>query len=498
LFRRSGVQVFGCSGVRAGGWADRTVCPGLWKFRFSLALLLLSLGHPGWADLAALQAGIDTATESVRRHAFVGVLVRSLTRGDTLYQRDAERVFVPASNQKLLTSATALERLGPDYRFVTRVLATGEMSADGTLHGDLVLQGGGDPILSTADLADLARQVAGSGIRRVQGALRADESRFDANPRGRGWSAGDEFDYSNQISALSLNRNRVTVRVAPEARPGRPAAVTLEPATTYLRITSRCITGPAGATGSVSISRARDRNEVTIRGVVPAGHAPVVDTVTVEQPALYTASVFRDALEDAGMVFTGPTLWLRAPFGARSVVEHSSPPLAEILPLLNKPSDNFIAEMLLQAIGAERRGYGTTAAGAAEVRAFLSETVMDATPVVVSDGSGLSRMDLVSPTTICGLLEFMSRHRDAEVFRRSLPIAGVDGTLGRRMRNTSAANNAHAKTGTLTHVTALSGYVTAANGETLVFSVMTNNYPGAPTPKAMEDEVCQALSEFSR
>jgi D-alanyl-D-alanine carboxypeptidase/D-alanyl-D-alanine-endopeptidase (penicillin-binding protein 4) len=461
-------------------------------------VIALSLGRPCRADVASLQTGIDAATESVRRHAFVGVLVRSLTRGDTLYQRDAERVFVPASNQKLLTSATALDRLGAEYRFVTRVLATGETSADGTLHGDLVLQGSGDPILSTADLADLARQVAAAGVRRVTGSLRADESRFDANPRSRGWSAGDEFDYSNQISALSLNRNRVRVRVAPGDRPGRLAAITLEPPTSYVRVVNRCVTGPSGGTARVIFQRARDRNEVTVSGSVPAGGGAVADYVTVEQPALYAANVFRDALRDAGSEIVGPTVWLRAPFGARPLAAHSSPPLAEILPLLNKPSDNFIAEMLLQGLGAERQGTGTTSAGAAEVRAFLRDTVMDGNPVVVSDGSGLSRMDLVSPATLCGLLEFMSRHRDADVFRRSLPIAGVDGTLGRRMRNTPAANNAHAKTGTLTHVSALSGYVTAANGETLVFSLMTNNYPGAPTPKGMEDDVCRALAEFSR
>jgi PBP4 family serine-type D-alanyl-D-alanine carboxypeptidase len=158
--------------------------------------------------------------------------------------------------------------------------------------------------------------------------------------------------------------------------------------------------------------------------------------------------------------------------------------------------------MLLKTIGAERREAGTAAAGGAEVAAFLREAELDVVPSVISDGSGLSRMNLVSPQLICSLLEYMSRHRDAETYRRSLPIAGVDGTLRRRMLDTPAANNARAKTGTLSHVTALSGYVRARNGELLVFSVMTNNYPAYPAlaspPKEMENEVCKALAEFTR
>jgi D-alanyl-D-alanine carboxypeptidase/D-alanyl-D-alanine-endopeptidase (penicillin-binding protein 4) len=469
------------------------------RTRLSLLLTLLA-ATPALADVAALNATIDAATADARRYAFVSILVRSLTRGDTLYRRDSERVFVPASNQKLLTSATALDRLGSDYRFVTRVLTLGERSADGTLHGDLILQGGGNPILATADLKRLARQVAESGIRHITGALRADESRFDARRLGRGWAAGDEpYYYSAQISALSLNRNTITVRIAPGTKRGSPANVSLEPTTAYVRVRARCTTGAPGSQSAVALDRVRARNEIQVTGSVPLGGVVVTDSVTVENPALYAAWVFRDALREAGVTLDGPVVWLSAPRAARPLVAHDSPPLAEIVALLNKPSDNMIAEMLLKAIGAERRGSGTAAAGAAEVASFLREAGVDAGPLVISDGSGLSRMNLVSPETLCALLEYMNRHRDADVFRRSLPIAAIDGTLRRRMLNSTAANNARAKTGTLTHVSALSGYVTARNGETLVFSIMTNNHPAGTAPaKEMENAVCRALAEFSR
>jgi D-alanyl-D-alanine carboxypeptidase/D-alanyl-D-alanine-endopeptidase (penicillin-binding protein 4) len=484
------------------------------QFRHAtLALLLLggtARAAGGWpqvptptSSLTELRRQLDAATAPVRRRAFVGGMVRSLTSGEVLWALNAGVCCTPASNQKLLTTAAALDRLGPEYRFRTEVRLLGRLGPAGTLAGDLILRGGGDPTLATRDLDALAAAVREAGVRRVRGRLRADDTRFDRTRLGEGWAWDDEsYAYAAQVSALTLDGNVATVRVLPGSRAGMPARVTVEPVPGYLRVRSVCVTAPAGSAPDVSVIRLRARNEVRVEGGIPLGSAPVLESVTVEEPALHAAAVWRELLARHGVRVEGETVLLGTPGPARLAAEHDSAPLAELLAQMNKPSNNLIAETLLKELGTTVAMPGTSAAGLTVVRQTAAGLGLDLAALRPFDGSGLSRMDLVSAENLCRLLAAMAAQADRAAFIASLPVAAVDGTLRSRMAGTPAAGNLRAKTGTLSHVSALSGYVTTADGERLAFALLTNNDPGssrrADGPKAMEDAVGELLAVFRR
>ncbi len=483
---------------------------------------------PATATALTLAARLDTLIAPVAAQAAVGVCVCSLDQGDELYARNADAAFVPASNQKLLIAAAALDALGPDFCFTTRLLLLGPRHG-ATLDGDLILRGGGDPTLTTAGLAALADRVAALGLRRVTGRVRADDSVFDRERLGSGWSWDDEpYAYAAPISGLTVNKNSVGVEVRPAARPGLPLKVRLDPPAAPMNVTVRAVTAPAGEAGSLSITRTRAQDEIRVTGRLPLDGEPVVTRVTVENPPLYAATVLAALLKARGVRVSHPAVGLGTPVGAVLLGEEKSPPLAAIIREMNKTSDNLIAETLLKRLGVEAAGEGTPASisgsprsstrmaaptvtlpgvgiggrGERVLRAFLTRAGLRGPALVIADGCGLSRLNLVSPRNLVALLAAMDRHPARAAFFDSLPIAGVDGTLRRRMGGTAAAGAVRAKTGTLTHVTALSGIVTTRSGERLAFSVLTNNFPGALTapggPRPMEDAIAAALAEYLR
>jgi serine-type D-Ala-D-Ala carboxypeptidase/endopeptidase (penicillin-binding protein 4) len=454
----------------------------------------------------ALPARLDALIAPVAELAAVGACVRSLDRGDELYARNADAAFVPASNQKLLIAAAALDVLGPASSFTTRVLALG-LRRGAILEGDLVLRGGGDPTLTTDHLATLADAVHAAGIRRVTGHVRGDDSHLDRQRLGYGWSWDDEpFAYAAPISGLTLNRNTVGVEVRPAARAGLPPLVRLDPPSARMSVRVRAVTGLPHEPVTLEVSRVHARDEIVVTGRLPRDSEPVAARVTVQDPPLYAAAVFTALLRERGVRVDGPPVLLTAPPGARLVHEVRSPPLAEMVREMNKRSDNLIAETLLKQLGARdgdpTPGAGIAGRGEAVLRAFLARCGVSGPALALADGSGLSRQDLVSPRNLVQLLAAMDRHPARVAFFDSLPVAGVDGTLRRRMLDTPAQGSVRAKTGTLTHVTALSGVATARNGERLVFSILTNNYPGPLSashgPRAMEDAVAAALAQFER
>ncbi|HEU4753476.1 MAG TPA: D-alanyl-D-alanine carboxypeptidase/D-alanyl-D-alanine-endopeptidase [Armatimonadota bacterium] len=473
----------------------RPALPGL------LALALtLQLGAAARADDPVLAARLDAALQPLGPHAASAVRVLSLDRKQVLYERNADLSLNPASNMKLVTSAAAMAKLGPGYRFTTRVLATVRPDADGVLAGDLVLQGGGDPVLETKHLEALADAVKAAGIRRVTGSLIADDSRYDSERLGNGWNWDDEsFYYSAQVGALSVNRNVLQVDVLP-GRAGEPVMVRVHPLDGYLRVVSCPTTSQAGAPTRLSVTRDRGKNEVRISGTLAEDGKPLLaEDVTVEDPDLFTGELFRKLLADRGIQLSGVRRGCAAP-DAIPVAHHESVPLSEILPLLNKPSDNFIAEMLCKELGKACKGAGDWNAGTTVIEEWLKEIGIDTGGVKVNDGSGLSRLDLVTARVVSDLLVWVAAQPWKDAFEVSLPVAGVDGTLRSRLKGTPAEKNVHAKTGSLAHVTALSGYVSTAGGERLVFSMLINNYPGplsgASGAKRAEDAVAVALSEY--
>jgi D-alanyl-D-alanine carboxypeptidase/D-alanyl-D-alanine-endopeptidase (penicillin-binding protein 4) len=435
--------------------------------------------------------GIAAALDSIFNDtlfagAHWGVMVRSLETGQTLYARNAGKMFVPASNMKIVTAAAALEGLGPEYRYQTRIAAAGPVR-NGELRGDLVVIGGGDPTISDrfhgGDVATLLRGWADSlrahGVTRITGSIVGNDDVFDDVPLGRGWAWDDTQDsYSAEIGGLMMNEGFVTLRVAPS---GTGAGLTVRPeAEGWVAVANQVVLGAPDSRANLDIRRAESGGEITVGGSVPPDTAFVEEEVSVRNNTRFFAAALRQSLLDAGIAVGGGSADDDdvADRAAEPVVlfTHTSPPMREILAGFMKPSQNQIGEMLLKTLGREHRGMGTAAAGVAVVDSLVRSWQMPPRLLSQADGSGLSRYNLVAPAFLVALLEREARSPHAAVFHASMPVAGRDGTLAGRMRGTPAEGNVHAKTGTLSNVRALSGYFTTAAGERMVFSMMVNHH----------------------
>lgn len=461
---------------------------------------------------AALAASLDSIfNDTAFARARWGVLVQAPGRGETLYARDAGKRLVPASNMKIVTGAAALEALGPDFRFRTVVGATGAVT-DGVLRGDLVVVGGGDPAISerfarspTAVFEAWADSLRARGIRQVQGRVVAVDDVFDDLPLGRGW-AWDDVDatYSAEISGLPFNEGAIGVRAA-GTRPGEPAVLGFVPlALADLPLVNRVVTGAPGTPTRLAFTRAEEGVGVTVAGTI-APDSVATEYVSVGDNTAFFARVLREALTRAGIAVTGPAVdadLLPADDAARTprpFFVHQSPPLAEVLAGFMKPSQNQIGEILLKTLGRELRGVGTARAGIAAIDSMVGAWGLPRDALSQADGSGLSRYNQVAPELIAGVLLHMDRSAHRQVWRAALPVGGVDGTLSSRMRGTPLQGRVIAKTGTLNGVRALSGYLTTADGEPVIFSTIVNQHTlSARDADRVVDAALLRLAAWSR
>jgi D-alanyl-D-alanine carboxypeptidase/D-alanyl-D-alanine-endopeptidase (penicillin-binding protein 4) len=483
--------------------------------RYALGSLLIALfactpaATRGGRASASLAADLARALAApALAHSGAALVVLSLDRGDTLFAREPDRLYTPASNLKLFTAASALHWLGPDYRFRTPLLATGSVHGD-TLVGDLVLVGRGDPDLRSADLAALADSLAARGIRVVSGDVRADASWFDSPADwGSGWMWDDgPYWYWPWISALTLDDNVVTLVARPGRAPGDPLVIVLDPPTAYVDLRVSATTGAADDRATFDVVRQwmpRPANVIEVTGVLPMGTDSVVEQRSVEDPALYAATVLKELLSARGIEVLGEARYgaLMADEPADTVAVHVSDSLAVSIRNFLKISDNLSGEQLVKTIGAEIGDPpGSYAKGLAAERVFLAREVgLDTTAFLLADGSGVSRYNVVTTGQIARLLEYMAARDDlAAAWIAALPIAGVDGTLENRLRGTAAEGRARAKTGTLQGVTALSGYTATADGERLAFSLLMEFFVGpAGPPRAVQDSIVARLARFRR
>ncbi|MFC6600391.1 D-alanyl-D-alanine carboxypeptidase/D-alanyl-D-alanine-endopeptidase [Kitasatospora paranensis] len=436
--------------------------------------------------------------------AMAAVEVVDTGTGEVLYTHNSQQLELPASTMKLITSAAALDTLGTDHRFTTDILADGRRTG-AVLQGDLIVRGGGDPSLRAEDLDALAQQVADSGVRLVTGSLAYDASRYDDVPLGSGWAWDDEpYYYSPQISALTIasdtddDMGTLQVTLTPGA-PGKPAAVHVVPADTGVTITGAVTTGSAGSDYSVDVTRRHGTNEIVLSGSLPADNGPDDEWVTVDDPARATANVLAAALRRHGVHVLGRTPVARTtPAGARPVASHDSATLGDLLVPFLKLSNNGIAEHLVKEMGRVKADDGSWAAGLAQIGDFLHSNALDTTPARQADGSGLSRYDLVTADRYTALLSYARHQPWFSTWYEALPIAGnpdrlVGGTLAGRMQGTPAQNNVHAKTGSMSGVDTIAGYVTAPDGRKLAFTVLLNNFAGA-RPRSVIDQIAVRLA----
>jgi serine-type D-Ala-D-Ala carboxypeptidase/endopeptidase (penicillin-binding protein 4) len=429
----------------------------------------------------------------------------STADGQVLYSHEASRRLNPASNMKLFTSATALDVLGPDFRFRTDVSTNGSR-AFGVLRGNLYLRGKGDPTMLASDYDALATQVARSGVRVVAGKLVADDTYFDHTRLGVGWSWDDEpYYYSQQASALTVapdtdyDNGTVIVETRPGSAPGAKPRLTLVPATGYVHLINRATTS-SGTTDTISVDREHGNNNIVVTGTIGTGHtAADQEWATVWEPAGYAADVFRRALAHHGVRVLGHTGYAATPAGTHSLATHASMTLAQMYVPFLKLSNNGHAEALVKTMGAEASHDGSWDAGLQVVASHLASFGVDPSVIQQVDGSGLSRMDLVPADQIIHLLVAAQGKPWFQTWYNALPIAGnpdrmIGGTLRNRLAGTPAAGM-HGKTGSLTGVSALSGYVTDADGQRLIFSVVQNNYVNF-SAKSLEDQVAIRVAEY--
>jgi D-alanyl-D-alanine carboxypeptidase/D-alanyl-D-alanine-endopeptidase (penicillin-binding protein 4) len=460
--------------------------------------------EPAWSmpsGASALASAVSGALNGHTHGGEWGAIIVSLTRGDTLFAENPDRMLQPASTMKMFTSAVALNQFGPDYAFRTPVLRDGAVGPDGTLNGNLYLKGVGDPSMSSrfwheaSPMDALAKEVAAAGIKHVKGDIVGDATAFDDKLVPDGWKSSYlGASYAARVSALSLNENLVWVVVEPS---GRTAKVSLEPATTTIPLESS-VSVVGGSGGHISAARRAD-GTVAVRGTIGANSGPLKYSLVVDNPPLFATGALRAALQQAGVTIDGQTRLGATPGAAIQVAAVSSPPLAQIIGEMDRESINLYAELLFRAAAhAATNQVGSAETGLANLREFLSKKVgMPGSVVDVSDGSGLSLNDSVTARSMVRLLGYAHNASWGPVFHAALPVEGESGTLKRHGKGAPSRGNLHAKTGTTNTVAALGGYVTAKNGEVLAFSLI---YNGADrwNAKAAMDQIGATMAEFVR
>ena len=446
-----------------------------------------------------------------------GLLIVDAASGEILYQKNADKYFVPASNMKLLTTALALDTLGSGYRFRTTLETNGVLSPNGRLSGDLILVGRGDPNISNRKfpfdtkeefegppekvLAELADAVVAQGLKEIAGDVVGDDSYF---PRARypdGWEIDDMvWEYGAAVSAIVVDDNTVSVRLAAGEKPGEPAQVSVDPAAQEFTVKSEVTTIDAKEKPDLRLTREPGADSVRISGALPAKSSPHKLVLAIQEPAEHAAEVLAHLLAERGVKLDGkihPQHDPDPPATPRTVLaEHLSIPLADSVKLVNKISQNLHTEVLLRT-AARQSGRWTDPEDLTKFpQAFYAKVGIPDGDVVQTDGSGLSRHDLVTPRALVALLEYAQKQAWYPAFYASLPVAGVDGTLNERMKNAGISGRIHAKTGSVAHVRTLSGYAETPGGRRLIFSFLSNNefVKGHEVHDAL-DGLCEAMIE---
>ena len=475
---------------------------------------------PAPKTLPELQAKIsEILAKPELSPAMVGIKVVSLDTGRVLFEDHADKLLRPASNMKLYTVAAALDRLTPDYRFVTSVYASTKPDAAGVVHGNLTIYGRGDPSIAARfnngdyvkGIDDLAARIVAAGVKRVEGDLVGDESYFVGPKLGSGWNWEDlTWYYGAEVTPLTVNDNALDLFIKPGPGVGQPALITTGPSDPLLKIVNNVTTSAKGARRELSIQRGLGENVITISGTIPLEDRGYTGGIGISHPALLFVYMLRASLAQKGVVITG-TSRTGATVGEyqNEIATLQSPPFSVVALQTLKPSQNLYTELILRTLGKVSPPPVTTTTpstlpqtseelGLEAVKTFLKTVGIRPEALVLDDGSGLSRNDMITADASVQLLTFMSKHRYATVFRDALPIAGVDGTLRNRFKATPAENNLRAKTGSLSSAASLGGYMTTAGGEKLAFSIMVNNYPHDFDPRsACIDPIAVLLASFA-
>jgi D-alanyl-D-alanine carboxypeptidase/D-alanyl-D-alanine-endopeptidase (penicillin-binding protein 4) len=447
-----------------------------------------------------LQADLSAIFETPQfERSFWSVLIRPGASNEDLYSLNAAKLMMPGSAMKIVTVAAAAELLGWDHQFETKVVSLAPVD-QGVLRGDLVVIGGGDPSISERGdtpgaLIAIARQLRDAGVTRVEGGIIGHDDLFDDNGFGDGWTLDNlPYGYAAAVSALEYNEGSVDLVIRAGNAAGDQVTIQVRPGGSGLQIDNQLVTVEESGTGRLTLHRLPGSSRVVVRGQIPARAAPFARTASVDNPTAFFVSAFRDALIAEGIEVHGDAVdiddFLAKPdlIAARTLFSHKSPPLRQLAASMMKVSQNQYAETLLKALG-----------GLDKARSVLQSWNVGSDSYVIADGSGLSRYNYVTSSALVGILQRMrAEPRHASAFAETLPITGRDGTLSRRLAGTVAEGKVRAKTGTVDNVRAIAGYVDTASGETLVFSMIANNFTvPTSTIDAAADRALVRLAMFS-
>ena len=447
--------------------------------------------------------------------AIWGVHVRSLDRNQTLYSLNSRTLLIPASTLKIVTLAAAVDQLGWDFTFDTRLIATGPIK-DGVLNGDLIVQGSGDPTIDNENnlFTDWAKTLKTTGITRITGRLIGDDRAMDAGatwPGSRlsnGWSWDDLiFGFAAPSSALTYHENVVHLIITPGPAAGRTPSAHIEESASGLKLVNRTVTSPPHSESSLRLLRLPGQPALELRGAIPIDAEPIRLPVSVDDPTLFFLRAFHQTLLQEGIEVMGDTVdideidsdtVLQSDENGQLLLDHQSRPLSELAIRMMKRSQNLYAETIFRALGDKHER--TVGAGQTIVKELLATWSIETDQFIILDGSGLSRYNYITPEALVRVLEHVRLNpQSATTFEATLPVAGQDGTLAHRMKGTKATGNARAKTGTMSNVSGLSGFVYTHDGEKLVFAILVNNYKSQSSAiTRVIDRAVEQLAGFAR
>lgn len=446
------------------------------------------------------------------RSAKIGIVVESMATGKSIFEFNPDRPLVPASNMKLLTSAAALIVLTPDFRYETRLVTNGSVRS-GILHGDLIVEGSGDPTISgyfndndpVWVFKDWVKRLSGMGIKEVRGDLVIDNAAFPEDPYGDGWNLDDANRcFCAPRDAFTFNNNCIQLDIIPPAHKGQGFRFVIEPVSDYIRLVNR-LNSRKGAGGDGIRFHYADPRTLEVLGSRNPGSSATIHYVPVRYPGEFGGFILKETLASGGITMTGNILCARTCPNTTDIAQrkkggpletlavYRSVKLSEIIKVINKLSNNLYSEMLLFAIGRSAGNAYSTRNAASVALDALEKAGIDTRGIVMADGCGLSRLNLVTPRQLAHVLQIMAGSPYSACFIESLPIMSTDGTLKRRLKGSRASGLVRAKTGTINGVRSLSGYMTTYNDENLVFSIISNGHTSTAAVDRMVDRIILRL-----